>query len=190
MRNINKCPRCGSKDLEPLEVIKKSTTTYRCMSCRRRIGSAPIISDKSGIEHCYQDMVSYVCYETHDFFNGHEHVVLRKTDDGLYLDVQPNWYRMTKPGELFPEGVHRELTEKEWNRVLDRLYNKMYLHEWKHDYYDLMNPVCDGVSWCLTIRLCDGRKRVYEGDQSLLPPYWTELENTCKPFMDEAVGEV
>ena len=77
--------------------------------------------------------------------------------------------------------ARRELTEKEWTKLLDRLYCKLYLHEWKKQYNDW--TVMDGEQWELEIRMTEGRVRNYSGSNAF-PPYWNELKRTFRPFFE------
>ena len=72
------------------------------------------------------------------------------------------------------------MREAEWKRLLDRLYGRLYLHEWKKRYD---NPlVLDGEEWELEINLTGGRIRTYKGTNAY-PPYWMELQEVFKPFL-------
>ena len=79
--------------------------------------------------------------------------------------------------------MQREVAPAEWMRLLDRLYCKLYLHEWKKRYDDPC--VLDGEQWELEIKLTGGRVRNYSGSNAF-PPYWAELKTAFRPFFAEA----
>ena len=88
------------------------------------------------------------------------------------------------PAFSMPESfLQREMTEKEWNRLLDRIYSKLYVHEWKKNFID--PTIMDGEQWELTLKLTGGRQRRYSGSNAF-PPYWRELKSTFRPFFKEA----
>ena len=83
-----------------------------------------------------------------------------------------------------PEAyLQRVMTEQEWNKLMDRLFSKLYLHEWKKNYVD--PNVLDGEQWELDLKLTGGRVRNYGGSNAF-PPYWAELKTTFRPFFREA----
>jgi hypothetical protein len=73
----------------------------------------------------------------------------------------------------------RQITVKEWLLLLDKLYSRMYLHEWKKRYVD--PDTLDGTQWELKIKLTGGRQRNYYGSNEY-PPYWTELKNIFRKY--------
>ena len=89
-----------------------------------------------------------------------------------------------RPGFREPEAyLQRLMTEQEWNKLMDRLFSKLYLHEWKKNYVD--PNVLDGEQWELELKLSGGRVRNYGGSNAF-PPYWAELKTTFRPFFKEA----
>ncbi len=209
MRKIKKCPRCGSKDVVEILygyptyearklarekklylsgcIVSDLNPTHHCNGCGKNIGTPPLVynkKDSRGVpEGDYRDFVSYIKYERQGFFYGQDIVVMKKKEDVFLLDAQKSEYGFIVPGQPLFLDVHRQLTEKEWRHVLDRLYTKVYLHEWKHWYHDAY--VCDGMTYQLTIKLSDGRRRVYEWATGSEPPYFGELERTFIPFLKE-----
>lgn len=67
--------------------------------------------------------------------------------------------------------------------ILDKLYLKMYLHEWKKNYCD--PDVLDGMQWHLEIKMTRNRVRNYSGSNAY-PPYWSEL----KEMFEEYTGRI
>ena len=110
------------------------------------------------------------------FFGGYPEVLINKTKESIILDVHPGF---REPDAL----LHREMTEAEWKKILDRLFCKLYLHEWKKSFvaYDIL----DGEQWELELKLTGKRVRKFSGSNAF-PPYWTELKTTFRPFFKEA----
>lgn len=110
------------------------------------------------------------------FFGGYPEVLAIKGKDGITLDVRPGF----KEPEAY---LQRMLTEQEWNKLMDRLFSKLYLHEWKKNFVD--PDILDGEQWELELKLTGGRVRNYGGSNAF-PPYWAELKTTFRPFFKEA----
>lgn len=77
----------------------------------------------------------------------------------------------------------REMTTEEWLKVLETLYCRLFIHEWKKRFVD--PNVSDRGQWALEIHLTGGRKRTYYG-RNAYPPLWRELKNVFRPFFKEA----
>ena len=196
---MKKCPKCGSGRVAPIlygmavcdeEMEQQLKTeklylggccvsdmqpTYHCFQCKKDIGAPPILLSKHG-EEDYREIVTSIRFSDGGFFGGCPEVRIVKGKDGITLDV--------RPGFREPEAyLQRSLTEKEWNKLVDRLYSELYLHEWKKKYVD--PDVCDGEQWELELKLTRGRVREYYGSNAY-PPYWAELKTTFRPFFKEA----
>ena len=186
---IKKCPICGCRELSELNIpigAIPGVPTHKCSKCHSNVGSLPFSLDENGENRDYRDLVTSVLFEKRGRLMD-ESVRLEKTDNGFILDVQPNIWTLRNSKEFFQMPMCRELTDKEWQHVLDRLFRRMYLHEWKHRYEDPLVGVLDGFTWYLTVEFMDDRKMVFEGDESFLPPYWRELVYTFKPFFKETL---
>lgn len=196
---MRKCPKCGSRriarilygmpafDEKMAQQLKEeklylggccvsvAQPEYHCFGCKKDVGSPPILISKRGTED-YRDIVTALRFSDGGFFCGHQEVVIRKEHDKLLLEVIPGFEK--------PEGfLQREMTEEEWNALIDRLFCKLYLHEWKKNYVDY--DVLDGEQWELEIKLSGGRVRNYSGSNAF-PPYWNELKKAFRPFFKEA----
>ena len=64
-------------------------------------------------------------------------------------------------------------------KLVNKLYNELYLHEWKKNYND--PNVLDGTQWELEIKLDGRRKSTYSGSNDY-PSYWKELIEMFRPF--------
>ncbi len=72
-----------------------------------------------------------------------------------------------------------QITTDKWNQIVDTLYDKLYLHEWKKRYVDL--SILDGTQWSLDISLSNRRSRHFHGSNAY-PPYWNELKKVFTQF--------
>ena len=100
---------------------------------------------------------------------------MKKSKDTILVDV--------RPGFSADVLLHREMPESEWHKIISKLYEKLYIHEWKKRFVD--PGVLDGEQWELEIRLAGGRKRTYYGSNAY-PPLWKELKNVFRPYFNEA----
>lgn len=196
---MRKCPKCGSRRVAPIlygmpafseemeQQLKEEKLylggccisgmdpTYHCFHCKKDVGAPPILLSKHG-EEDYRDIVTSVRFSVGGFFGGYPEVLAIKEKDRITLDV--------RPGFREPEAyLQRLMTEQEWNKLMDRLFSKLYLHEWKKNYAD--PNVLDGEQWELELKLTGGRVRNYGGSNAF-PPYWAELKMTFRPFFKEA----
>ncbi len=194
---MKKCPRCGSKNtakilyglpslsdklikqLEDKEVVlggcavSLDNPKYHCNSCNKDFGTSPVLYSKHGVEK-YPDIVRSIHFSDGGFFGGYRNLTMLKRKDHITVDA---WQSMTFP----LMELHREMQFEEWEKVLDALYNKLYLHEWKKRYYA---PVMDGEQWKLEIHLSGNRIRTYSGSNDF-PPYWKELKALFKLYFEE-----
>ena len=177
---IKKCPKCGSTRIAPIlygmpAFDAELQPEDHCFACGKDVASPPVfLSKKYGLED-YRDVVTEVRFRDGGFFQGFNDVRIRKKDGKITLDVQPNLHSDGHP-------VQREMKPSEWKKLLDRLYCKLYLHEWKKNFEDW--TIMDGEQWILNVRLTNGRVRTYHGSNNF-PPYWDELLAVFKPFLDE-----
>ena len=71
------------------------------------------------------------------------------------------------------------ITSLKWDKILNKLYNEMYLHEWKKRYE---NPeILDGTSWEFVVTMTNRRKRTYSGVNDY-PPYWSEFRKIFREY--------
>ena len=108
---------------------------------------------------------------------GRKEITIQKRSDRIMLDLYSDCPHLSG-------FLKRDLTKKEWQRVVNRLYGSLYLHEWKKSFVP-EDIVLDGEQWELQIRLTGSRVRNYNGSNAF-PPYWRELLTTFKPFFKEA----
>lgn len=202
-----KCPFCGSKDTArylygmPVfdeKMIKKlddgilvlggccvysyeingksvsSMPSRRCNKCKRDFGTAPLlIAPKTQTAEDYRCVVKSIYFSLDCFFQGRVNVTITRNDKGANVKVN----KFPADPEIQPD---KQITIDKWNRILDKLYIQMYLHEWKKKY---VNPnVMDGTQWELKIKMTGRRERNYYGSNDY-PPYWTELKNIFREYI-------
>ncbi len=118
------------------------------------------------------DVVTTVRFNHGGFFDGYDEVTIKKTTAGIIADIAPNLRRKYS-------GEQRSLTEEDWNKLLDILFCRMYVHEWEKRYD---NPhVLDGNQWVLEISMTGDRALEYSGSNAY-PAYWDELKRIFRPF--------
>ena len=151
-----KCPYCGSKDTQP----------GKCNVCKREFGSLPLLkNNRTGQMEDLRDIVTGIRFSEGGFFGGFTNITISRNGKGALVRAE-----QTLPMVEVSKGI--QITPVRWRNLLDRLYTRMYLHEWKRSYH---NPnILDGNQWELEIRLTHGRRRTYSGSNAY-PPYWTEL---------------
>lgn len=146
-----------------------------CRNCHFKFGSPPLLISTKGAEP-YIEVVTGVRFCVGGYFDGYPEVVIKKTRSGITLDV--------RPGFADPSRSHQRLfSDMEWVTLLDALYCKLNLHEWKKRFN---NPdILDGIQWELELQLTRRRKRTYSGSNAF-PPQWAALTGLFQPFFREA----
>lgn len=148
--------------------------TRRCNKCKKDFGKPPILKTRNEITaEDYRDIVESIKFSVGGFHEGHTDITITKNENGAFVNVEQFLI-----GDLdIPEN--RQITPARWQKIVNTLYNQLYLHEWKKKYVDPL--VLDGTQWSLDIKLTNGRKREYYGS-NLYPPYWPELKKIFRPF--------
>ena len=149
-----------------------------CNHCRKDFGMPPVLKDRKQKDihlimgEDYRDIVESIRFCDGGYFSGYTNIEIKKNANGALVTFQS-----------FPFGKHpvpdRQITALRWNRLVNKLYTELYLHEWKKKYNDPC--VLDGEQWELTIKLAGSRKRSYNGSNAF-PPYWPELKALFRPF--------
>ncbi|MCR5791442.1 MAG: hypothetical protein K6G83_16285 [Lachnospiraceae bacterium] len=201
-RTYNRCPRCGSSntatfiDRYPFhddEMKQKLNSgkvvlgecrypavsvegaivplgpTKRCNACKKDFATPPILIDsKTGVAEDYRDIVTSVILSVGGFRGGWTEISVKKNKSGAMVCVSVMGPAVSEE-DMMPD---RQISAKEWKRLVDTLYGKMNLHEWKKKY--VIPGVLEGTQWKLEIKMTKGRKRTYLGDNDY-PPYWRAL---------------
>ncbi len=143
----------------------------KCNKCRKKFGTPPVLISKdrkSG--EWYRDIITSVTFEVGGYFGGYTKTLVSKIYNGALVLV-------TKPYEDESTATTLKITPKRWNKLIDKLYEHMFVHEWKKKYVD--PGVLDGTQWSLDVEMTDGRKCSYHGSNEF-PPYWEELVKAFK----------
>jgi len=202
MSAMKKCPKCGSRKVAPILYgmpvfdeemerqlnnqelylggccMEETAPEYHCFGCGKNVGSPPIFLSRRG-EEDYREVVTAIRFNRIEARGGDDQVYIKRMPDGRILsDYRPAFQKALLP-------VRRELTEKEWSKLLDRLFCKLYVHEWAKSYQATKE---DGEEWELEIRLTNRRVRNYRGENAY-PPYWNELISSFKPLLQETTIE-
>lgn len=194
---MRKCPKCGSDRVAPILYgmpahseemeqqlkdkklylggccVSNMQPTYHCFQCKKNVGTPPILLSKYG-EEDYREIVTSIHFEYGGFFCGNSEILIVKGEGGITLDVRHSYRDLE---------AHRLMPEQEWNKLVNRLFSELYLHEWKKNYDN--REILDGVGWDLELALTRGRVKTYGGSNGF-PPYWEELQATFRPFYLEA----
>ena len=194
---MKKCPKCGSKRVAPIlygmpafneemeQKLKKEklyiggccisdiNPEYHCFGCGKGVGTPPVLVSKYGTED-YRDIVTSVRFTDGGYGMGYPEIIITKDTDSITMEVIDDFHEL--------EVFQRKMSKSEWNKLLDRLFCKLYVHEWKKRYYENMK---DGEQWELGLKLTGGRVRNYYGSNAF-PPYWDELKAIFRPFFKEA----
>ncbi len=196
---MRKCPKCGSRIIAPILYgyplysaeleqklnekrlflggccISENNPRYHCFDCGKNVASPPILNSKYGHED-YRDIVKGFRFTDGGFFMGHKEIKVKEKNGKISLDVLT----------MLPSSsssLQREMSRIEWKKILNHLYCRLYLHEWKKEYCDPL--VLDGEQWELKLWLTNGRTRTYYGSNAF-PPYWKELLTVFRPYFEEA----
>ena len=196
-----KCPKCGSKNTAPILYgspvfsdelqqaiadhkvyiggccVSEMDPTYHCFDCNRHFGSPPLLINRKHVTEDYRDIVTAIRFSYGGFFQGHTEVYIEKKNGEIFQTVHLPF------SDYRDDGIKLDMTINEWNKLVNKLYCKMYLHEWKKRYVDSL--ILDGEQWGLEIRLTNNRKRTYYGDNEY-PPYWNELKRAFRSYIKDA----
>ncbi len=152
-----KCPKCGRK-----KTVKENGKTV-CPACGE-IGTVPLCGGEE-----YPKIVRSIHFAEGDLFNWNKEITIEKEGTGAKVTAMP--------------GIKKTITGDAWKEIINRLYYKLYLHEWKKRFTS-PRTTCQ---WKLEIGLKGGRKRTCYGNTH--PPYWAELKEIFKPYFLDAGKE-
>ncbi len=206
-----KCPRCGSKDVAEIlrgmpvysEELKQAIADHKiilggcsvtgsdpsahCNACGKDFGKPPYVRRRRGQaanepRELLPDIVTGIIFSEGGYFGGSDHVEIT-TRDGEHI------YSYTYYGDRHIESVSNfgEITDVQWNRLMDTLFRKLCIHEWKKRYVDPY--VCDGTEWELELKLTGGRRYTIYGSNDF-PALYKDLYRAFKPFMKKPEKEL
>ncbi len=166
------CCHLGIED-ENRDWIQLDPRRY-CNDCRKEFARPPYLVNQDWKNaEAYRDIVKEIRFSYGGFFQGHTEMKLTRNAEGASISVS------RFPVDTLPAADY-QITAGRWARLVDRLYNELYVHEWKKSYE---NPcVMDGEQWSLEIALTNRRIRTCHGSNAY-PPYWQELKALFHPFL-------
>lgn len=150
-----------------------SNPEYHCNACKKEFGTKPYY-DYKGEFLSYPEVIESIEFTTGGYFGGTKELIITAGDDGALVHV--NEYPIQKETPI----QDKTIPYLKWLRIINRLYNDFYLHEWTKKYED--PDVYDGEQWSLVIKIKDGNEIVYSGSNAY-PPYWKELNSIFKPYL-------
>lgn len=132
-------------------------------------------SSAEGREALLPDQVLSVKFSRGGYFEGVETIQAIRTNEGILLFAIP--YRRT---HKLP--VHRVMSEKEWGRLLKRLFEELHICDWEREYCDWR--ILDGEQWNLELLAAGNRSLRITGSNDY-PPEWDALLRLFRPFLRE-----
>ena len=143
---------------------------FHCNKCHSDFGYPPTITTKTGSEDL-RDVTTLIHFSVGGFFKGDKDITFKKEDNGAILSV------LSLPD--YAEDGHVVISEKEWRKLLDKLFCKLCIAEWDSIYED--RDVYDGEQWELRVKLT-GKKELNYWGSNAYPPLWKDLKNTFRPY--------
>lgn len=156
---IIKCPRCGNTDTVPVQGGSEAGAKFYCNKCRKGIATLPRFHTKFG-ERDYREAICHIYFVTGNYDAWYPQITMLKRKKDIILDVRPGFDQAA----LFH---HWEMTSEEWAAVVDAIFCRLYLHEWKKRFVD--PTILDGEQWELHFGLDGRRKRTYSGSNAYPP---------------------
>lgn len=157
---------CGIDSVEMDGKRVELMPTRKCNDCSKDFGKAPILfTPKKNLVEDYRDIVTAIKFSIGGFLTGRTEVTIRKNKDGACVE-EMHLFDSNLPTEP------KQISKAKWHNIVNKLYDEMYLHEWKKSYVD--DSVLDGTQWELQIKLTNNRVRNYGGSNAY-PPYYKEL---------------
>ncbi|MBQ1453046.1 MAG: hypothetical protein IIZ23_03670 [Ruminococcus sp.] len=172
---MKRCPKCGRKSLMrylPFNREANNGAKYRCRNCNSNFGTPPVCRETG---EDYRDIAVYLEFRVSVFRGGRNRILIKKDTAGIELSA---WSRLSPDPD-----IRRQMENAEWKKLLDRLYGKLYLHEWKKSFVE--PKVMDGAQWELKLAFTGDRVESYYGSNRY-PPYWEKLEELFDPYWQEA----
>ncbi len=198
-----KCPRCGSKDVAEIlrglpvfsEELEKALADHKiilggccitgndpsahCNACGKDFGKPPFIrkrKSQAGNEthELFPDVITGIVFSEGGYFGGHDHIEITNENG-----------KCTSTYMHFPDSLEtciKEVSISQWKKLMDTLFTRLCIHEWKKRYVDPY--VCDGTQWELELKLTRGRHYTIYGSNDF-PALYKDLVRAFKPFMKE-----
>ncbi len=196
-----KCPFCGGSDVAEIlyglpaysDEFERALANHKivlggccitggepaahCNSCGKDFGKPPYARRRRNqpdneARELLPDVITGIVFSEGGFTGNYDHVEI-KAEKGIYVSSYMDF-------PYFPEPCTRVITGAQWKRLMDGLFTKLCIHEWKHKY---INPyVLDGTHWSLELKLT-GRRRYTICGSNAYPALYRDLVRLFKPFM-------
>lgn len=193
---VMKCPKCGSKNVAKIQYgmpifseklkseiesrkvflggccVTGTDPKYHCNDCGKEFGTPPDL-----ICHGLPQLeIGYIRFSDGGFLGDRQEITLEKNENRAVFTVF-GWGRIEKHSG--------QISLEEWDKILDKLFCRLYVHEWEKEYID--PNVLDGEQWELQFKTIHGVELNYYGSNAF-PPMWKELKNIFKPYFMESVS--
>ena len=148
-----------------------------CNHCKKTFAKPAFLQDHDQVIS-YPDIIESIEFHIGRSFGKSTTITIKKNDKGALVHTE---YFLWIPET---QTEDKQISSLRWTNLVNRLYNELYVHEWKKNYWN-SNPeefVMDGFTWELKILLNGRRRRTYIGGENGVPPYWEELKALFRPF--------
>ena len=151
--------------------------SWYCNECKKKFGAPPLLYSKKSDSHedC-RDVVVKVLFTMDVSRDGVATVEISRNEYGAYVRASDSRIGIMD----FPED--RQITILEWNKLIEKLFRKMFVNEWKKEYDNKRWCIMDGTTWKLVIQFSGGRVRTYQGYPEFTP-YWRELKTVFGKYV-------
>ena len=196
-----KCPRCGSSNVADIlrglpvfsEELEKAIADHKiilggccvtgndpsahCNTCGKDFGKPPFVRKRksqaqNNPRELLPDVITGILFSEGGYFGGHDQVEIT-TEDGKRISTYLHFPDVSEP-------YTKEITDAQWKRLMDTLFKRLCIHEWKKRYVDPY--VCDGTQWELELKLTQGRHYTIYGSNDF-PALYKDLVRAFMPFM-------
>ena len=202
-----KCPLCGSVDVaeylwgDPAwsEQLEKDIADHRiilggccvtgnepsahCNACGKDFGKPPYLRKRRGQKadaprELFPDVVTGIGFSEGGYFGGDD-VVEITTDEKGHHSLYKHYPDMSDSETSYT----RDLTNTQWKKLLETLFYKLCIHEWKQSYVD--RAILDGTQWGLELSMTNGRHYNISGSNAF-PALYKDLVRAFRPYMKKA----
>ena len=150
-----------------------------CNECKKDFGMPPILyNNKEEKYEDYRDVVNGISFSIGGYFGDFTNITIKKNKNGAIVHVDKPFVFPRNPDECL-DLEDKQITLAKWNKIVSKLYEKIYIHEWNKDYTDI--GVLDGTNWEVEITLEGRRKRTYSGSNAY-PSNWSDFIRIFKEF--------
>jgi len=188
-----KCPRCGSSDtakylygmpvydkslIQKIEdgqiitggcYIESNESRFHCNACQKDFGFGTQMTDGADL----LQRVSAIIFRVAGPQEQHIQLEFERERKGAVCQVEKSGVRW-----------ERSLTEKEWVQLLEKLFYRLFLLDWKRVYVRKGDTVHD-TRWRLTLLVNQKKNRFEFRGSNDFPVYWKMLLRLFQPYLEE-----